>query len=41
MRPEGDGIAHSFHVEASSFLVSQVHRNKTRLPESHAELKGC
>lgn len=42
MRAEGgDGIAHSFHVEASSFLVSQVHRNKTRLPESHAELKGC
>lgn len=41
MRAEGDGIARSFHVEASSFLFSQVHRRKTRLPESHAELKGC
>lgn len=36
---EGDGIAHGFRVEASSFLISQVHRNKTRLPESHVELK--
>lgn len=29
-----------FHVETSSFLVSQVFRNKARLPESHAELNG-
>lgn len=41
MRIEGDGIAYSLHVEASFFLVSQVHRNKTRLPESHAELRSC
>lgn len=41
MRAAGDGIARSVHLEASSFLVSQVRRNKTRLPESHAELKGC